>query len=113
MNAGQARNTWADVSDEFTSLCESWLRGWGAEEMLVVLQPGEMALAPPVQGAINSGKGWAKTTSWKNMNQYDKIISTYGENLVKKFGEFEVVDPTLIPIGMMQLFRTSRMKLDQ
>jgi hypothetical protein len=27
-------------------------------------------------------------------------------------GGLEAVDPTLIPIGMVQLFRTSRMKLD-
>lgn len=112
----------AEVSDEFmsfeefTSLRESWLRGWGRryEEMLVVPLPVEMALAPTVQAAIDSGKGWAKTTSWQNMNWYDKwIISMYGENLVKKFGGLEAVDPTLIPIGMVQLFRTSRIKLDE
>ena len=121
-DARRSENQRVEVSDEFmafeefTSLRESWLRGWGAryEEMLVVPQPVEMVLAPTVQAAIDSGKGWAKTTSWQNMNWYDKwIISMYGENLVRKFGGLEAVDPTLIPIGMVQLFRTSRMKLDE
>jgi hypothetical protein len=48
------------------------------------------------------------------MNYYEWwVMSLYGEEVVSKFGGWDAVDPTLIPVGMVQLFRSSRMKLDQ
>lgn len=52
--------------------------------------------------------------AWSSFNSYEQwVISMYGEEVIRKFGGLQVVDPDLIPIGMVQLFRTSRMKLDQ
>ncbi|KAL0952375.1 hypothetical protein HGRIS_006652 [Hohenbuehelia grisea] len=41
------------------------------------------------------------------------VVALYGEELLKKFGKLAVVDPNLIPVGMVQLFKTSRMRWEQ
>lgn len=40
-------------------------------------------------------------------------VSLHGEEVAKRFGGLNIVDTTLIPVGMVQLFKTSRMKLDE
>jgi hypothetical protein len=53
---------------------------------------------------------------FEQMDWYEQwIVSLYGEEVVQRFGSLrlEVVDPTLIPVGMVQLFGSSRMKLDE
>jgi hypothetical protein len=60
-----------------------------------------------------------KWAGWKDgpghaLDWYGKwVVNMYGEEVVRKFGGLEVVDPNLIPIGMVELFKSSRMKLDQ
>jgi hypothetical protein len=41
------------------------------------------------------------------------VVSMYGEGVIRKYGSLKAVHPDLIPVGMVELFRTSRMKLDQ
>ncbi|PPQ65030.1 hypothetical protein CVT24_008178 [Panaeolus cyanescens] len=75
------------------------------------------------RGAANVGRGGAVGLSpaqraisegWESMSFYDRwITSVYGEEVVERFGGLDVVDQSLIPVGMVQLFKTSRMKLDQ
>jgi hypothetical protein len=57
---------------------------------------------------------WTSSLGWNSMDYYDKwVVSLYGEEVMKNFGSLEVVDPALIPVGMVQLFRSSRVRLDQ
>jgi len=97
---------------EYLSLRESWLPGWGYTYKYMLEQPAsrDMILVPSVQAALSV----SQPNKWGSMNWYDKwVLSMYGEEVVKKFGGLEAVDPNLIPVGMVQLFRGSRMKLDQ
>ncbi|PPQ85746.1 hypothetical protein CVT25_003064 [Psilocybe cyanescens] len=95
--------------EEFTSLRESWLAGWGQsyKHMLKLPETFPLKVVPKLREVMDRWK-WS-STSW-----YEKwVVSMYGEEVMKKFGGLEVVDPKLIPVGMVQLFRSSRMKLDQ
>jgi len=97
--------------EEYTALRESWLASWGKSyrDMLDTPEIRDVTMVPNVYEMIQRG-----AKSWYNMDWYEHwIVSMYGEEVVKKFGGLEVVDPNLIPIGMVELFRTSRMKLDQ
>jgi len=103
--------------DEYVSLRETWLPGWLRcyDDMLEVPDPANVMITPAVQTFLG---GQASSIShgnkWNNMDWYERwVVSLYGEEVVKRFGGLEVVDPTLIPVGMVQLFRSSRMKLDE
>ncbi|KAJ7122842.1 hypothetical protein C8R44DRAFT_876040 [Mycena epipterygia] len=55
-----------------------------------------------------------QSTSPLRMNFYNRwVLSLYGDQLVKKFGSLDVVDPNLIPVGLVHLFRGSRHQWDQ
>jgi hypothetical protein len=77
--------------------------------------PSEMSmtLVPQVKAEIENGSN-SGSKSWYSLTSYEKwIVSMYGEEVVKKFGGLEAVDRSLIPTGMVELFKTSRLKLDQ
>jgi len=97
--------------EEYIGLRESWLASWGKSYRDMLDTPGirDVTMVPNVYEMIQRG-----AKRWQGMDWYERwIVSMYGEEVVKKFGGLEVVDPNLIPIGMVELFRTSRMKLDQ
>ncbi|CAA7262123.1 unnamed protein product [Cyclocybe aegerita] len=99
--------------EEFTALRESWLLSWGDSyrNMLQSAEVRDVDLVPKVRELTEQGVG---SRRWALMDSYEKwVVSMYGEEVVNKYGSLEVVDPKLIPIGMVQLFKTSRMKLDQ
>ena len=59
-------------------------------------------------------KALTSERQWDSMNWYGKwVMSLHGEEVAKRFGGLNIVDATLIPVGMVQLFKTSRMKLDE
>lgn len=95
--------------DEYISHRETRLHSWELcySKLLDVPSPKEFRLTPAVE-AMEEGSHWFP------MGFYERwITSLYGEELNKKFGSWQIVDPALIPIGMVELFRNSRMKLDQ
>ncbi|KAJ3503978.1 hypothetical protein NLJ89_g8185 [Agrocybe chaxingu] len=99
--------------EEFTALRESWLSSWGDSyrNMLQLAEIRDVDLVPKVRELTEQGVG---SRRWALMDSYEKwVVSMHGEEVVNKYGSLEVVDPKLIPIGMVQLFKTSRMKLDQ
>jgi len=80
--------------------------------MLLVPAAVEMEVTPEVEAFFEEDGGKGK--DWWDLDWYGKwIVALYGDEVVKRFGKLEVVDPTLIPVGMVQLFRKSRMKLDE
>lgn len=50
---------------------------------------------------------------WTSMDCYERWVMTmYGEEVVKRFGSLEIVDRTLIPSGMVDLLRNSKVSWD-
>ncbi|KAG9221393.1 hypothetical protein CCMSSC00406_0009842 [Pleurotus cornucopiae] len=84
------------------TLLEHWQELW--LEMLRVPDPRDITL-PPVLQALQTGSG----------NDYyaHYVLALYGEELVRMFGSLELVDANLIPVGMVDLFKTSKLKWDQ
>jgi hypothetical protein len=101
--------------EEYTAFPARLLRleTWGSCYMnqLSVPIPSAVMMTPFVGAAL--GGGWMGST-WMEMNYYEKwIVSMFGEEVVRMFGGLEVVDRTLIPVGLVGLFRSSRMKWEQ
>ena len=103
--------------EEYISLRESWLSTWGETYRSMLESPSEreMILVPQMEAEMEQRKNDTEMMkSWDVLTFYEKwVMSMYGEEVVKKFGGLEAVDPHLIPIGMVNLFKTSRMRLDQ
>jgi hypothetical protein len=49
---------------------------------------------------------------WNRTNAQRWIIGLYGEELVKKFGTIRIVEPTLIPTGMLSAFKNAKIAWD-
>ncbi|KAE8378178.1 hypothetical protein BDV26DRAFT_262169 [Aspergillus bertholletiae] len=48
---------------------------------------------------------------WYRMDAYWKwVAELYGPEIIERFGGFNIVDPGLLPIGMVSLFRSGRIK---
>jgi hypothetical protein len=96
--------------DDYILLRETRLFSWMAcyDKMLTVPHPLSMMVTPAVQTFLKAEHKFG------SMDWYERwVVSLYGKEVVERFGTLEIVDPTLIPIGMVQLFRASTMKLDQ
>jgi hypothetical protein len=68
-----------------------------------------------VKNALDQLRGQANlrgiTSHWDSMEAYWKwIAQMYGPEMVAKFGGLNVVDPGLLPIGMVSMFRQKRIK---
>ena len=51
------------------------------------------------------------TNDWPRMDAYWKwVTQLYGPEIIERFGRLSVVDPRLLPIGMIGLFRDKRVK---
>ncbi|KAF4571194.1 hypothetical protein EYR36_008523 [Pleurotus pulmonarius] len=106
---GRTANTFqAGAPDEFLSfeeyvryretLLEHWTVLW--QEMLRVPDPRNITL-PPVLQALQTVHNDDYYTQY--------VLALYGEELVQTFGSLELVDASLIPVGMVDLFKTSNM----
>lgn len=50
-------------------------------------------------------------SNWRNMDAYWKwVAELYGQEIIDRFGGFNIVDPGLLPIGMVSLFRSGRIQ---
>ncbi|KIJ40904.1 hypothetical protein M422DRAFT_172975 [Sphaerobolus stellatus SS14] len=97
--------------EEFKSLRTQGIKHWSKryEEMFKTPEPVELTVVPAVEAAVNEA-GW----SWYEMEWYDKwIVTLYAADIMEKFGDMEIADESLISKGMVQLFKSSRTKLDQ
>ena len=102
--------------DQYVSRRETRLQSWRSSylALLEVSRPINVSLSPAVEAALKSA--WPGDDGWWNntMDFYQKwVIGLYADEVVERFGSLEVVDPRLIPVGMVQLFRSSRMRWDQ
>ncbi|GLB44597.1 putative reverse transcriptase (RNA-dependent DNA polymerase) [Lyophyllum shimeji] len=85
--------------DEYLALRETWLFQWRNcyDSMLEVILLEDVELTPAVESFLSQGN-----KKWDDLDWYQQwIVSLYGEEVVKRFGGLEVVDATLIPVGML------------
>lgn len=58
--------------------------------------------------------GVKRRTGWHSLTNYWKwIVGLHHHEMIKKFGSLAIVDPNAVPVGMVAVFRNSRMKWEQ
>lgn len=100
--------------EQYMSLREHLLVSWGTayQDMFHERTTFDVKETPSLLAKLLNSTSFS--SQWGRMDWYQKwVISVYGEDLVRKFGSFEIVDSKLIPIGMVKLFKDSRIRLDQ
>jgi hypothetical protein len=84
-----------------------WCQKW--TEMLNVVQAQPLVAT----SYIDSLRG-SSTPTWGSLGPYDQwILALYGEEVAKHFGKFALVDSELIPLGLLEIYKSSRVKWDQ
>ena len=79
------------------------------EESLETDENGRIVVALKALGKRSGLKGIL--ADWSSMEPYWKwVAQLYGPEMVERFGGFELVDQGLLPIGMVSLFRSGRVK---
>ena len=99
--------------DKFLSLRDVWVPKWGDEYSTALLDRERESIkqTPTIEAVLQSSKHWKP---WDELSVQEKwLLSLYGEQLVDKFGALDVVDPNLIPLSMVELFKRSRIQLDE
>lgn len=107
--------------EEFTRYRESFAGNGKASLRHVYLEllrrPSEepIDLSVQVRLALDQLQGQSNlrgiTSAWSSMDPYWKwIAQMYGPEMLQKFGGLNVVDPGLLPIGMVGFFRQRRTK---
>ena len=99
--------------DEYLSLRDVWAPEWGRQYEIALEDRDreEVNKTPAIEAATKSSKHWNK---WFELSVQERwLVALYGEQLVDKFGGLDVVDTNLIPLGMVELFKRSRIQLDQ
>ena len=72
------------------------------ENSLVKIALGALGSQPALRGILNS---------WYAMEPYWKwVAQLYGPEMIERFGGLNIVDQGLLPIGMVSLFRSGRVK---
>ena len=100
--------------EEFLSLRDIWAPTWRRQyvEALMDHVVQEINMTPAISAALGSSKHW--TDPWYMLDKQDqRLLALYGEQLMDKFGALDVVDSNLIPLGMVELFKRSRIQLDE
>ncbi|KAK3114293.1 hypothetical protein LTR53_007543 [Teratosphaeriaceae sp. CCFEE 6253] len=70
----------------------------------------ETELNGPIHVALRALPS-SKIRDWHLMEPYWKYVAQlYGPELIERFGGFRIVDPGLLPMGMVGLFRSGRVK---
>jgi hypothetical protein len=99
--------------EEFLSLRDVWDPSWGRQYNAALLDRGQEVVykTPVIEAALQPSNHWK---AWRDLSVQEKwLVALYGEQLVDKFGALDVVDSNLIPLGMVELFKRSRIQLDQ
>ena len=91
-----------ELVDVFTKLLEQ-----PEQEILPIDANGGVAAA--LQALAHRPNLRGITDNWCGMKPYWKWVAMlYGPEIVEKFGGLTVVDPGLLPMGMVSLFRSGR-----
>lgn len=92
--------------DEFVLGRETASRGWGDvwKSLQVVAAPAYLKQAGATAGDEN----------WSDRSDIGKwVMLLYADEILRRFGTLKIVEPTLIPVGMLTAFRSSKIAWDQ
>ena len=90
-----------DLHDVFVGLLQQ-----PTEESVEVCHPDMMVLKDFGPASVSGGIG-----SWHTMTPYWRwVVQLYGPDLIERFDGLNIVDRDLLPIGMVSLFRSGRVK---
>lgn len=82
----------------------------------------QVALTAEIEAALNNvsaassqaGKGGISKGGWGSMNVYWRwVVACYGEGMVNKWGGLEVVRPGSLPVGMVEVWKSKKVKWEQ
>ncbi|KAJ3565396.1 hypothetical protein NP233_g7655 [Leucocoprinus birnbaumii] len=98
----------------FRAYCEisSWNIYQLYSSLAAVHQPRQVQITPLIRSSFTArgrnevlGSGRESYKGW--------VYEAYGRDVVRMFGALEIVDPRMIPIGLVHLYKTSRISWDQ
>jgi hypothetical protein len=92
--------------DEFVLGRETASVGWGDvwASLQVVAEPAHLAQT----GAASTDGNWHERS---NVGKW--VMLLYAEEILRRFGTLKIVEPSLIPVGMLSVFRSSKIAWDQ
>lgn len=92
----------------------TWVPQWGTAYQNALTDKDQVSVnvTPAIEAVLRSSNHWPQELS--KLNVQDKwLVALYGEQLIEKFGALDVVDSNLIPLGMVELFKRSKIQLDE
>ncbi|KAF9442061.1 hypothetical protein P691DRAFT_849759 [Macrolepiota fuliginosa MF-IS2] len=79
--------------------------------LAAVNKPRAANIPPAIQAAMNTRE---RRNAYSTKESYKGwVVEAYGRDMVRRFGGLEIVDPRMIPIGLVHLYKTSRIRWDQ
>lgn len=101
------------------------LKNWCVRYNALLGAPKEckVALTAEIGAALNNvsdaaaglaGNGGISKGGWDSMNIYWRwVVACYGEGMVEKWGGLEVVRPGSLPVGMVDVWKSKKLKWEQ
>lgn len=105
--------------EEFIKAREERGRGWYEAYMKLLKRPTKVSTSstPQIVASINLlGEGVKAfgASSWSGLSPYWQwVIGLHHDTMVRKFGSLAVVEAGSIPVGMVDVFKGSRMRWEQ
>jgi hypothetical protein len=121
-SSSKKKGSWDMTFENYTEGRESASVEWGAVfmDLLQYPEPYDVVATSDVQAAIAVLRQWPGNAAFSQyinfgtLNYYDRwVMSLYCEELTAKFGTFAIVDPALIPVGMLEVFRGTKVRWEQ
>lgn len=101
-------------NEEYATSCSDLGDGLYGYYLELLKPPEEQSVEASANDLFEVGKlrvGGEIKGSWQAMTPYWKwAVQLYGPEMIERFGGLEIVDPGLLPIGMVSLFRSGRVK---
>jgi hypothetical protein len=80
---------------------------------LVTVNKPRFTQVSPFVNSFLYGRGRREMFSSGTESYNGWVLDAYGKEVINRFGGLEIVDPRMIPIGLVHLYKTSRIKWDQ
>ena len=103
--AGSSYETFMSF-EEYILGREARIESWKASYLSLQKSPDatDVALSSRIQSGIPA---WCSTTTYEKWNS-----ALYADEVFKKFGTLTIVEPTPIPVGMVSVFKNSKISWD-
>lgn len=111
--------------DEYILHRAQRLQAWNTCYLELLEEPDNcsISLTAELQAALNdvsvaaaglTGKGGISRSGWHGMTVYWQwVVTCFGEGMIRKWGGLEVVRPGSLPVGMVDAWKSRRLKWEQ